>query len=57
MWSFKEEDPPNGADGTFIAHDFKGSVSINLLGELLDSPQIPDDTEYFEFLANNVGLL
>ena len=57
MWSFKEEDPPNGAEGTFVAHDFKGSASLNLLGGLLDSPHVPDDTEYFEILADNVGLL
>ena len=57
MWSFKEEDPPNGADGTFVAHDFKGSASLNLLGGLLDRPDVPDTTDYFEVLAENVRYL
>ena len=57
MWSFKEEDPPNGADGTFIAHDFKGSASVNLLGGLLNRPDIPDTTDYFEVLASDVCTL
>ena len=54
MWSFTEKDPPNGADGAFPAHDFKGSVSLNLLGGVLDRPDVPDTTDYFEILVEDV---
>ena len=56
MWSFTEKDPPNGADGAFPAHDFKGSVSLNLLGGVLDRPDVPDTTDYFEILVEDVRM-
>ena len=57
MWSFKEEDPPNGAEGTFIAHDYKGSRSVNLLGGLLNPPSEPPGTQSFTFAVNQVCIV
>ena len=56
VWSFKEEDPPNGAEGTFIAHDYKGSRSVNLLGGLLNPPSDPPGTQSFTLAVSNVCL-
>ena len=56
MWSFKEEDPPNGADGQFERHDFEGSRSLNLLGGLIDPPADPPGTESFAIEVTNVSL-
>ena len=57
MWSFKDEDPPNGAEGTFIAHDYKGSRSVNLLGGLLNPPSDPPGTQSFTFAVNQVCIV
>lgn len=57
MWSFKEQDPPNGADGQFILHDFKGSMSLNLLGGLVNPPSDPPGTESFAIEVENVRKL
>ena len=55
MWSFKEEDPPNGADGQFERHDFQGSRSLNLLGGLIDPPADPPGTESFAIEVTDVS--
>ena len=55
MWSFKEQDPPNGADGQFIPHDFQGTRSLNLLGGLVDPPADPPGTQSFAIEVNNVS--
>ena len=57
MWSFKEEDPRNGADGRFERHDFQGSRSLNLRGGLIDPPADPLGTESFAIEVNNVSQL
>ena len=55
MWSFKEQDPPNGADRRFIVHDFQGSRSLNLLGGLVDPPEDPPGTESFTIEVDSVS--
>ena len=57
MWSFKEEDPPNGAEGTFTAHDYKGSRSVNLLGGLLNPPSDPPGTQSFTLAVDQVCIV
>lgn len=54
VWSFKEEDPSNGVDGTFTRHDQWGSTSVNLLGGLRNATVDPPGTQSFTFSVNQV---
>ena len=54
VWSLKNEDPPNGVDGDFIAHDLKGSASVNLMGGLHNATADPPGTKSFNITVNRV---
>ena len=54
VWSLKNEDPPNGVNGSFIAHDLRGSASVNLLGGLRNATADPPGTKSFNLRVNQV---
>ena len=54
VWSFRASDPADSTGSTAEAHDHKGSLSLNLLGGLRDSPPTPDDMQSFDLAVSNV---
>ena len=57
MWSFRADDPLDSTGSTPEVHDYKGSLSLNLLGGLRDSPPAPDDMQSFDLAVSNVRQL
>lgn len=54
VWSFNINDPsdPLGMDANI--HNYKGSLSINLLGGLINPPSEPADLQSFDLTISNV---
>ena len=52
VWSWHSGDP--ASPDSVIQHEYKGSMSINLLGGLDNPPPQPSDSDSF-IIANNVS--
>lgn len=55
VWAFNTNDPSDLLSGSSSnVHDYKGSLSLNLLGGLTNPPPAPDDLQSFDMLVSNV---
>ncbi len=55
IWSFSNNDPSDPLGETAVAHNYQGSVSINLLGGLASPPSEPADLQSFDLTISDVS--
>ena len=54
VWSFSVADPTDPRGMTAQYHDYKGSLSVNLLSGITEPPSEPADLQYFDVVVSNV---
>ena len=54
VWSFSVADPTDPRGMTAQTHNYKGSLSVNLLSGITEPPAEPADLQYFDVVVSNV---
>ena len=57
VWSFSTIDPTDPLGNSAVQHDYQGSLSVNLLSGLTDTPTEPDNLQFFDVVVSNVKIL
>ena len=56
VFSWNPNDPADKDSPTYHGTERRGSTSLNLLGGLVDPPELPDDLDSFSIRVSNVRL-